>query len=385
MKPYLNHKDFLQDELFIYWRTQPSKELDAFWAKFIQKNEHLRQSFDEAVKSFDVIQNEQGGTRLDENLLFNRLQDRIRKEKKQRRARAFFVSSAASVLLILLTTTIFIQDRHEEARVPEMSTIGKAVSENNIQLLSGNNVLALNNNSELNLTGNRAIIQDSLSRQEVDLQKEQVNKLIVPFGKRSSILLSDGSKVYLNSGTEMEFPVSFTGLTREINVTGEVFVEIASEEKPFIIHTPRSQITVYGTSFNISSYTDEESESVVLVSGSVEVASMNGSLKLKPNEMAEIRNGSIHQRQVDVTEYISWKNGYLELNKTPLNEVLMKIGRYYNMEFTYHTELDLDNRTCSGKLYLSDNFDNVLESFSKMTYLDHERMNDKTIAIVQRE
>jgi transmembrane sensor len=383
MKPYLNDNDFLQDDLFIYWRIQPSKELDEFWAEFLRKNEYARKPFNEAISAFDTIRNEQERPRLDNDLLVKRLHTRIEEDKKERKRRRLFVSSVAAVLFILLASTLFVLNKNEEPLISEV-TIGKVTNENSVRLLSGGNVLDLDNNAELHLTENRAVVQDSLTRQGIDLPAGQTNTLIVPFGKRSSIFLADGSRVYLNSGTEMEFPSSFTGQTREIKVTGEVFIEVAKGEKPFILHTPNSRVTVYGTSFNISSYADEKSESIVLVNGSVKVTSMNSSLILKPNEMAEIENGTIQHRMVDVAEYISWKNGYMQLNKTPLNEVLMKIGRYYNIEFTYSAGLALNHRTCSGKLYLSDNLDDVLEAFSKMTYLGHERISDRKIAIVQK-
>ncbi|HOI80566.1 MAG TPA: DUF4974 domain-containing protein, partial [Petrimonas sp.] len=140
-------------------------------------------------------------------------------------------------------------------------------------------------------------------------------------------------------------------------------------------------ITVYGTSFNVSSYTDDPSESVVLVNGSVEVKSAGNSLMLKPNQKAEISNGSIQQQQVDVMEYTSWKNGYMLLNKTSLTNVLKKIGRYYNIEFNYDAGLKLHNQTCSGKLFLSDNFEDVLQSFSKMTFLNYNVLNERVIYI----
>jgi ferric-dicitrate binding protein FerR (iron transport regulator) len=189
--------------------------------------------------------------------------------------------------------------------------------------------------------------------------------------------------VYLNSGTEMDFPSTFANHSREIWVEGEIFIDVAHQRgTPFVIHTPNSEIIVYGTSFNVTSYSDESRESVVLVNGSVEVKSMNSSIRLKPNEMAVIENGALMRKEVDVSAYISWKKGYLQLSKTPLNEVLQQIGRYYNVEFRYPHNLSLGERTCSGKLYLSDNLEDVLKAFSKLTFLTYE-INKETINIKQ--
>jgi len=383
MKLFIKHTDFLSDDLFIYWSIHPTKELDAFWGQFLQENEDLRDQFNEAVVAFDQIRHEQPTFLIDEASVKQKLDRRIERLRKRKLSRIFTLSTVA-VLLLALVSTLFVLNKSGEDIDQELSSIGKVMNHNKVQLLAGNDVLDIDDNSTLNLSEkkNSAIIHDPLSHKEVKLDDSQPYKLIVPFGKRTSIVLADGSRVYLNSGTEMEFPTAFTGPSREISVEGEIFIEVAEQNKmPFIIHTPRSHITVYGTSFNVSSYADENKESVVLVNGSVEVRSESNSLILKPSEMAEIENGGIQRKYVDVSDYTSWKNGYMQLNKVPLNEVLIKIGRYYNVEFKYNTDLNLHNKTCSGKLFLSDNLEDVLEAFSRMTFLTYDKNREETIYI----
>lgn len=267
----------------------------------------------------------------------------------------------------------------------DISSTGVMINNSSVQLVTGNKVLEIDNNSTLNLSEKKhsALITNSLAHKEIDLKDNQSNRLIVPYGKRSTLVLADGSKVLLNSGTKMEFPSMFSGgEDREIRVEGEIFIDVVKQDNvPFIIQTPNSRITVFGTSFNVSSYSDEKSESVVLVDGSVEVRSGNSALILKPNEMAVIEDGYIEHKTVDVLNYICWTSGYMQLNKTPLNDVLRKIERYYNVNFQYNDDLKLNVQTCSGKLFLSDNFDDVLEAFSKMTYLQYEKHDDKSIFI----
>ena len=84
---------------------------------------------------------------------------------------------------------------------------------------------------------------------------------------------------------------------------------------------------------------------------------------------------------MDISDYTSWVDGYMQLSKTPLNEVLKKIGRYYNVQFQYDPGLDLHNQTCSGKLFLSDDFNDVLDAFSKMTYLLCDEQSDEIVFI----
>ncbi|MDD3779238.1 MAG: FecR domain-containing protein, partial [Proteiniphilum sp.] len=308
--------------------------------------------------------------------------DRINRFRKKK-LRMVFTSSAAAILLLALITALYTTTRRGNTfSDKQMASIGEVMNQDRVQLITGNQVVDMENNATVQLTEKEnALIRDSLSRKEIDLKKNQTNKLIVPFGKRSSLILADGSKVYVNSGTELDFPSAFSGHAREISVRGEIFIEVAKQSHPFIIHTPASQITVYGTSFNVSSYTDEKNESVVLVNGSVHIKSDQGSLMLRPGEMAEVTNGKIQRKEVDVMEYISWKNGYMQLNKNSLTEVLKKIGRYYNVEFNYAATLNLEDQTCSGKLFLSENFDDVLQSFSKMTFLQYDKISDGIIYI----
>jgi len=383
MKLNLDYKDFLGDDLFVYWRIHPTAELTSFWEKYISRNEHHRESFQLAIDIFDKIHQPYDSFLPDEASVNQQLQDRINRFRKKKNRLMLYMSSAAAVFLLALITVLY-TTTHKGSTFPDkqMASIGEVMNQDKVQLITGNQVVDMENNATVQLTEKEnALIQDSLSRKEIDLKKNQKNKLIVPFGKRSSVILADGSAVHVNSGTELDFPSAFIGQTREISVKGEIFIEVKKQSQPFIIHTPNSQITVYGTSFNISSYADEKSESVVLVNGSVHVKSGKGSLMLKPGEMAELSNGNIQRKEVDVMEYISWKNGYMQLNKNSLTEILKKIGRYYNVEFNFTSTLNLQDQTCSGKLFLSENFDDVLQSFSKMTFLQYQVISDGVVYI----
>lgn len=385
MEPVMDYKDFLCDDLFVYWRIQPTKELDAFWKNFLKENDELRGPFNEAIEIFEMIRNGENTFQISEISIMQELKGKIEKGKR-RKLRKVLTSSVAAVLLLMLISTLFILHGKSENSEPGISSIGEVMNNNNIQLFTGNNILEIDNNSILNLSEKKhsAVIRNPLTQKEIDLNNSQINKLIVPYGKRSTLILADGSKVHLNSGTKMEFPSLFTGDKREINVEGEIFIEVTKQTNvPFMIHTPHSQITVYGTSFNVSSYAEDKKESIVLVNGSVEVKSENSAVLLQPNEMAEIENGMIRHKQVDVSDYISWTSGYMQLNKTPLNEVLKRIGRFYNVEFRYDPNMNLHDQTCSGKLFLSDNLNDVLEAFSKMTYLKYDKQSDGTLFIRQ--
>ena len=405
MKPHYSSKDFLSDELFLYWRLNPTKEMDLFWTEYITRNYHLKVEFNEAIEEFDKINRlpvskglqeikpeikqvnnqgvNQGNYQGVEQEVESEIKQPIKQKKIRRRNIIRYAASVAAVALLALITYIYFAENNGLNREPETASIGEVVQDGSVQLYSGNRVVTLDNNSVLRISeeGKSALIEDHDSDREVHLDNIN-NKLVVPYGHRSSIKLSDGSLVYLNSGTTIEFPTAFNKKRREITVSGEIFIEVVeNKNQPFIIHTAQSMITVHGTSFNLSSYSGEKSESVVLVEGSVEIANSGSSLLLKPNEMAEIAGGTISRSEINVSEYISWKKGYLELNNIPLTDLLLKISRYYNVEFRFKNEMNMSARTCMGKLFLSDNLDDVLEAFAGLTDLSYNRESDNMIYI----
>lgn len=371
--------DFLSDDLFLLWRIDPTQELNEYWDNFIRKNPQLENQFRQAIMEIDQIRSKSHSLSQAQLQVKEKIEQRLLSYKNKKKKTVYYFSAAAAIALLLIISTVFILNR-SDFRTEEIMVLGSTVPNNEIQLLAGGEVVSLNNNSILNMseTGNSVIIQDSLSQKEIKLQEHTLNKLIIPYGKRSSLILADGSKVWLNSGTEIEFPSIFVGKTREIKVSGEIYIEVAKHKEAFVVHTLNSQIQVFGTSFNVSAYEDEEKESVVLVEGSVQVKNVNSNtlLVLSPSQMAEIENNHITSKTVNSSEYISWKNGFMQLNKTPLNEVLIKIGRYYNVEFLYSENMSIYDKTCSGKLFLSDDIQDVLTAFTDMTLLNYEKDNN---------
>lgn len=369
----MKYQKFLNNELFIFWRLQPTDELDLYWKEYIDKNINEKEIFNKAIEEFEIIQNQKIESSLRSRQEWFILEARIEKYKKKKTIR-IYSSAVAAIVLTFIVSAFFIKMFLMDNKI-DILPVTDLIDNNKITLIAGETVVNLDNNSSVVLSENEndAIIKDSKSEKKIRLKENQFNKLRVPYGRRTSIVLADGSKVDINSGTEMEFPSSFEGSTREINIIGEIFIDVAKNtDKPFIINTPKSKIRVYGTSFNVSAYTDDLQESVVLLNGSVQIESNNNSILLEPNELAEIKNGSIDKKKVDVVDYIGWKSGFLQFNKSPLNEVLKKIGRYYNLQFKNIDDVDLYSATCSGKLFLPENVNDVLKAFQEMTLLNFE-------------
>ena len=171
-------------------------------------------------------------------------------------------------------------------------------------------------------------------------EKLAYNKVNVPRGGEYQLMLSDGSKVQLNSMSSIRFPVQFAQDCRLVELEGEAYFEVSKTGQPFIVQTKGMKIEVLGTTFNISAYANEEYQTT-LVSGSVKVQTENGSNRiLKPSEQACITPGSnqINVRNVDPAFYTSWIHGKINFKDQRLDDIMKTLARWYDMDVVYENE-----------------------------------------------
>lgn len=204
-----------------------------------------------------------------------------------------------------------------------------------------------------------------------------INQLIVPYGKRSFITLSEGTKVWLNSGSKLAFSSVFSGNLREVEVQGEAYFEVtANSEKPFFVKTDFFKIKVYGTKFNVQAYRQKNISNLVLVEGKVGMSSGNkpytDEIFLSPNQKASITNGG-ENFEIDTVEdvgiYTAWKDGYLAFVNEEVNNVLIRVSRYYNVIIEANFSDNVEH--IYGKLELKDEVEKVLDGvafISKTSY-----------------
>lgn len=177
-------------------------------------------------------------------------------------------------------------------------------------------------------------------------EKLAYNKVNVPRGGEYQLMLSDGSKVQLNSMSSIRFPVQFAQDCRLVELEGEAYFEVSKTGQPFIVQTKGMKIEVLGTTFNISAYANEEYQTT-LVSGSVKVQTENGSNRiLKPSEQACITPGSnqINVRNVDTAFYTSWIHGKINFKDQRLDDIMKTLARWYDMDVVYENEVTKELR-----------------------------------------
>jgi ferric-dicitrate binding protein FerR (iron transport regulator) len=380
--------DFLNDDkLFILWRLTRDSELEAYWNKFVSDNPAIKDEFEKAVAKFSSLHlNKIQPDADDVERLLQRINDSVSRRKRQRTRRFFVRCAAAACITLMAGLYIYYYARGDrEETMPDRTIVCENLEAEDIRLITNREtktfakdvVISVDKNGKTTIreTGNESTVV-------VEAKKTEMGMLVVPYGKRSQLELSDGTKVWLNSGSVLEFPAVFTGRSREIRLNGEIYVEAAKDEqRPFIVHVGDFDVRVYGTKFNISAYGDTGIYRVTLVEGKVGVKSVShGETLLHPNDMLTCGQDEWKTSTVDVAEHISWKDGYLLLDDTPMEEVLQRLERYYNLSFRTGDDVRLAAKTCTGKIILSVNPDEVMETVALLVSAKYER-DEKTIRI----
>jgi len=164
-------------------------------------------------------------------------------------------------------------------------------------------------------------------------------EVVTPLGSRTEFKLSDGSKVYLNSGSKIKYPQVFTGKTRGVNLIGEGFFEVAhNAEKPFIVNAKGLSVRVLGTKFNVMAYPDDNVIETTLVEGKVELdQQVGGRIKkigsMIPGQHVKFndKRGIVSSNMVDVEKYIAWKEGKLVFQNESITDVAKALERMFNV------------------------------------------------------
>jgi ferric-dicitrate binding protein FerR (iron transport regulator) len=186
------------------------------------------------------------------------------------------------------------------------------------------------------------------------------NTIETPMGGQYQVNLPDGSKAWLNSGSYLRYPVKFSGKERKIEISGEVYFEVAKIEGiPFKVQAGEQTIEVLGTHFNVMAYTDEASINTTLVEGSVKVTNGEKSTIIIPGQQSRLKNGEFEVLSVDIDEVIAWKNGFFVFKNENLKSMMRKISRWYDVEVVYQG--NIVDKSFGGKISRSRNISELLK------------------------
>ncbi len=264
------------------------------------------------------------------------------KKRQQQRKRNIRVGVAVVASICLLITSalwlwlgtlgeerVVLAEQGQQNNVCLVLSTGEVVDISNV----GQDEVKLDKGTKL-YEGNRLeyVQPDSLHKKELEF-----NQLIIPKGTFYHLVLSDGTKVWLNADSKIKYPVSFGQDKREVSLRGEGYFEVAKDSaRPFIMSTDKMDVKVLGTTFDVNTYEDEGKSFVVLVEGLVEVSAGKGESRIiTPGYMAEVDmhdvQAKIHVSKCDTEHYIAWKSGNFSFRNASLTEILKRVSRYYDV------------------------------------------------------
>ena len=213
------------------------------------------------------------------------------------------------------------------------------------------------------------------------------NMLSTPRGGQYQLVLPDGSKVWLNAASSIRYPTAFAGTTRQVDITGEAYFEIAKDAyRPFTVRVgspagTKGEIRVLGTQFNVNAYSDEPVVRTTLLEGAVRVTKDAAAATLKPGEQAELEQSGTFRLipDVDIDQTMAWKNGQFFLKEADIRTVMRQIERWYDVEVVFEDDIrdkfyvDMSRNTNVSNVF------RILES----TGLVHFRIDGKKIIVTR--
>ncbi|WP_127124546.1 FecR family protein [Pseudoflavitalea rhizosphaerae] len=317
----------------------------------------------------------------------------LQPQKKGRLLRmAHLARIAAAAVLLALATGIWWWDRAPE-QPPAVADV-KPV--NDIAPGKEGAILTRTDGSKLVLdqSGKREIKDPSGASMLLDNGKitytnntvadvTSLNTISTPNGKTFQVLLEDGSRVWLNAGSSVTYPMAFTKGIRKVKVTGEVYIDVAKiANSPFQVNVDdRAEVEVLGTSFNINAYQDEPIIKTTLVDGAVKVLNGNRSQSeiLKPGQLAKLdKNGKISTGIANINEVTAWRNGLFHFSNANVEEIMRQLSRWYDVEVKYDGGIPV--RTFSGEIGRQLSLQQVL-AILRTIRINYTIDNDKQITI----
>jgi ferric-dicitrate binding protein FerR (iron transport regulator) len=321
--------------------------------------------------------------------------ERIKKQAALDQAKRFpyrkYIAVAAAVILLIAGVFLFPikKDIIQQPSAMVTNDVPPGSNKAVLTLANGQKVfLDSVGKGTINRQGNVKIIkvgggQLNYTAPEDEKVETVYNTISTPRGGQYQVILSDGTKVWLNADSWMKYPVAFTGKERSVEITGEVFFDVAPDAKhPFIVTVNDMQIKVLGTQFNVNAYSDEASVNTTLSEGSIQVRSATGdSLIAAPGEQVQLNpSGRLNLiKHVDLDEVLSWKRGLFVFHQAELTEIMKSLSRWYDVRVEYLNGYRSENHY-TGIIRRQANLSDALKIL-ELTSGAHFEISNRTIVI----
>jgi ferric-dicitrate binding protein FerR (iron transport regulator) len=389
--------DFLEDSDFLRWLNEPTREDQDFWDEYIKSHPSQRAKIKEATLLYNLFHSREYKLALPEQYeLWKAIQAGSQTSGKEVFLRIF--KYAAILVLVFFSGAVSYYMYHNFVGQDQyqLAEINPAVNGEAMVILADGSKVSLDKQmSEISYStnGQQLVVNNDTITQKAETMKESMNKVIVSYGKKSMVLLSDGTKVWLNAGSQLVYPAVFLKDTREVALTGEAFFDVVKNpQKPFVVKAADVSVQVLGTRFDISAYPEDKTIQAILEEGKINLKySGSGIFKrdyvveMVPNQMVEFDKVSreANSSTVNVSKYVSWKDGMLEFEKANLYKALKQVERFYNIKILLEDQ-SIGSYKLSGKLDLKDEPEEVLNVIKLTVPIDWQRKSNGDFIVIKK-
>lgn len=328
-------------------RGKASKEQESMLVSWVRECEENRAIYREFCVTYYKLHYARQWSEVDVEKAISLARGK-RKKRMVFLQRRLWLSGVAALVMVSLSIA-FLNQKKESVPVAQQQVSGQIRSGERkamLTLADGRQVeLTADYKVELDLGGVRAT-EDSVAGLVYQLKDSaattpEYHTLTIPRGGEYIMVLSDGTKVWLNSESEIRYPVVFGKGKREVFIIGEAFFEVVKDARhPFVVHTSCTQTTVLGTSFNVMAYRNEAQTEITLLKGAVEVQVGQQEQRIRPGQQIQVDNASKEMkcREVNASQYASWKEGIFDFEGMKLEELAAKLSRWYDVDFFFASQ-----------------------------------------------
>ena len=318
--------------------------------------------------------------KFDKSSLINELETRIKKEKRTNKIKSYKQS-----LLLVAAVFICVFGLSYLADFNKIDTDSK-----NIILTTSSGQKVILDTDEIQLKKLDGIVETKSNtlvyNKDENLETFVKNTIDVPYGKRFKLNLSDGTLVYLNSGSSLTYPVSFIdGIDREVFLSGEAFFDVSSDSlNTFKVVSTGSYVEVYGTKFNFKDYQEDNFSEVILTEGSLGVKntiSNSETIVLRPGDKAKVNYAGegVEIKEVNTMLYTSWIDGRIIFRDENINNMITKLERIYDVVIINNNDKLNDEYINATILTETESIENVLDYLEEIYNLNYKIINNKII------
>ncbi|OFY42725.1 MAG: hypothetical protein A2X18_13635 [Bacteroidetes bacterium GWF2_40_14] len=366
-----NYARQLAEIIVKIWLNKASENERERLLSWLDENEENRQTYKNIINGESLLKRLRKEDKISETTDFELLCKEIAQKllKRKARERALKVMSYAAGCIILAVGGLLWMtgdNSKEELLSDSVSKVRLVMSTGDVINLDTQVPDSINTKSALILKDTLGLIYKAKDELLEGSHVVEKNKIITEVGGEYSFTLSDGTKVWLNSLSEIEFPVNFTGNERIVNLTGEAYFEVTPDAKrPFIVHSLNQSVQVLGTTFNIKAYPDEDMVYTTLVEGKITVGSGGRKVVLSPGmeSVCQRSKNGIETHSVNTDFNTAWRTGFFMFNNQDLGEMLKVLERWYGYDFKY-SDSDTGANTFSGRFNKYSDLVTILSSIT---------------------